>query len=202
MVATLSSNRVGMSARKKNADRVISRRSVRGLLRRDGRKDEITQAGFNLLAKIGNQTMQKLVMAAKNELVHTLGPRGAKTTVTTKAMCHAANCVKIPGSITQEAINALRNKSYDTRAMRRSAAKRIVQNHGGKKRTRSEVAPFMYCVVMVIIDEIISQIQEKRVGKNIRIKNEHIYSVIKHDKSKLLTSPHLKEMVGAGMSFV
>ena len=99
-------------------------------------------------------------------------------------------------------MNTLNNNAYNTRAMRRSATKRLVANHGGKKRSRSDVPTFLYCISMVILDEIISQIQASRNGRNVRIKNEHIYKVIKEDKSNLLGMPHLKQMVGNGMSFV
>ena len=55
---------------------------------------------------------------------------------------------------------------------------------------------------MVVLDEVISQIQASRNGRNVRIKNEHIYRVIKEDKSSLLGMPHLARMIGDGMSFV
>ena len=190
------------ATRKVDADRVISRRSIRGLLRRDGRKDEITTSGFNLLTKIGTDIMKKMVMCGKSELAHSLGARGANVTVNTNAMKHAANCLNIPGDITREAMSNLKTKAYNSRAMRRSATKRLVQNHGGRKRSRSDVPPFLYCVAMVIIDEIISQIQTSKNGKNVRIKNEHIYRVIKEDSSKILSIPHLRDMVGHGMSFI
>lgn len=181
---------------------VVSRRAIRALLRRDGRKDEITQKGFNLLSRIGLETMRRLVMSAKQEMVHSLGTQGMNVTINNGIISHAANCIKIPGSITDEAVKILISKNYNPRAMRRSATKRLVANHGGKKRSRSDVPPFLYCIAMVVIDEIVSQIQEKRGSKNIRIKNEHIYSVIKDDKSNLLGAPHLKDMIGHGMSFV
>ena len=195
MPAARKGRKPGAKTRKVDNDRVISRRSIKALLRRDGRKDEITTSGFNLLTKVGTDTI-------KGELAHTLGARGANVTVNTNAMRHAANCMNIPGAITGEAMNNLNNNAYNTRAMRRSATKRLVANHGGKKRSRSDVPTFLYCISMVILDEIISQIQASRNGRNVRIKNEHIYKVIKEDKSNLLGMPHLKQMVGNGMSFV
>lgn len=200
--STGKTSRRRLTTRQKNADQVISRRSIRALLRRDGRRDEITQAGFNLLTLIGSETMKQLVMSGKTEMSHTLGARGVNTTINAQVMKHAANCLGIPGAITEEASTILNSKAYNSRAMRRSATKRLVSNHGGKKRCRSDVAPFLYCIAMVVIDEIVSQVQQIRGGKNVRIKNEHIYSVINSDDNKLLSAPHLKEMVGAGMSFV
>lgn len=200
--APASFRKPGPRTRKVDSDRVISRRSIKALLRRDGRKDEITTAGFNLLTKVGTDTMKKLIMTAKTELAHTLGARGANVTVNTNAMKHAANCMNIPGAIVSEAISNLNNKAFSTRAMRRSATKRLVANHGGKKRSRSDVPTFLYCIAMVVLDEVISQIQASRNGRNVRIKNEHIYKVIKEDKSNLLGMPHLARMIGDGMSFV
>lgn len=141
-------------------------------------------------------------MSAKQEMVHSLGTQGANVTINNAIISHAANCIKIPGSITDEAVKILTSKSYNPRAMRRSATKRLVSSHGGKKRSRSDVPPYLYCISMVLIDEIVSQIQQARGKKNIRIKNEHIYRVIKEDKSNLLGAPHLKDMVGQGMSYV
>ena len=181
-------------------ERLIGRRSLRTLLRRDGRRDEITAGAFDLLSTVGTQLIKKIINMCKQEMMHTLGAKGGNVTITTGTIAHAANCLKINGDVTDEAFSVLTSVNYDTKAFRRSATRRLVQQHGGKKRARSNVPAFLYCITMIIMDELVTQIQQSKGEKNIRIKNEHIFQAI-HSASSNLLAP-MKTVVGNGLSFV
>ena len=149
---------------------------------------------------IGSETMKQLVMSGKTEMSHTLGARGVNTTINAQVMKHAANCLGIPGAITEEASTILNSKAYNSRAMRRSATKRLVSNHGGKKRCRSDVAPFS---VVLQWWSSMRLCHRRRLEGGKREDQERTHLLCTNsDDNKLLSAPHLKEMVGAGMSFV
>lgn len=182
----------------KKTTKLIPRSGIRKLLHRDGRRDEITASAFHLLSTLGTDIVCRLINTGKQQMMHTLGDKGLKVTINKEAMAHAANCLNITGDVTEEAMSSMLSMSFDKKSFRRSATKRLVQRHGGKKRTRADVPSFLFCIAMIIVDEIVSQIQQNKGNRNVRIKNEHVFNAIKSD-SKVLAP--LKSFIGQGMSF-
>tara|TARA_A100001015_G_scaffold24762_1_gene27856 strand:- start:6607 stop:7245 length:639 start_codon:yes stop_codon:yes gene_type:complete len=188
----------------KRASSIINRRLVRNLLRtRDGeprtQKHAITGEAYRAVSQMGHSIMKDLISVAKREL--SAAPKAVSLPTRSIAaghIVHAANYLKVPPSLTNDAINSATQKTYDPTACKASNVRRMAQHHEGKTRVRKETVPVLWCLVSRLIQELIDEAVKdgEEKNRNIRLRPQILYKAIERKIGGSL-SP-FKKFVGPG----
>ena len=183
----------------KNANKkLVGRRCIKGILKRNPEKKlTITQMAFNTLCTMGDAMMNQIVRAAKEELASSIGSNH-RVSLSRNHLIAGANRLGVASEIVEDSLSRAKDKVYDPVSMKRTALKRILAFSGGKSRVRSDAIPFIWCINLCLLEQIVDNISVDAKDP-MRIKQAPIYQAVKTDSDNCLSC--LREFIGEGVSF-
>jgi len=165
-----------------------------------GKTHSISKTAFETISAMGDDFLKKLVR--KSRLLIQSQPAfsdGKKnTTLSPRHLIAAANALKVPGEVTEDAVERAVRQAYDATSFKKSAIRsRLAAN--SKFRIKKDSNKYLWCIVLTLLEEIIQQAIETKADDKARITTRAVFNAINTHPENLL-SP-LKSYVAEGINF-
>ena len=150
---------------------------------------------------MGEDFMKKMIR--KSKLLIQNQPRqadGKNVTISPRHIIAAANALKVPGEITEDAVVRAKRQAFDMKTFKKSTIRRKMASYGGRNWVKRDSNKYLWCIILTMLEEVFTQAIEIKGDDKARITSQNIYNAINSHPDNLLAP--FKSYVGEGVAFV
>lgn len=185
---------------KKGTRPLINRSCIRQMVTKDGKVHGMSKVAFNTARAMGEDVVKRLIRKCKFLIQNQPNQAdGQNVTIGPRHVIAAANALKIPGEITEDAVIRAQRQAYDAKTFKKSTIRRKMAGYAGKNWVKKDSNKYLWCIVITLLEEIFTQAIEMKGGDKTRITSQSIYKAIAAHPDNLLQP--FKTYIGEGVGF-
>lgn len=171
------------------------------MVTKGGKTHNISKVAYNTVSAMGEDFIKKIIRKAKFLMQNQPNVKDNKNvTLGPRHIIAAANALKVPGEITEDAIARAKRQAYDNKTFKKSSIHRKMAAYGGKHWVKKDSNKYLWCIVITLLEEIFTQAIAIKGDDKARITSQNVYRAIKNHPDALLTP--FASYISDGVAFI